>query len=346
MSAGKKKTVSLLCIAITCVALLAWIGCANPGGGGSSESVTTTIKGTTLYSADGGATTQPANFQFDVPTTATKGVAPRGSSDWIAVTGQIRAGDILINLSGTFNTTTKEFNLRASGLVLSIRIDMTIKGLYTPSTGTISQGQTDVAVTDTTTGVTQTYSTSTVKEGQDVTKPIADAPTVATPPTAAQTKFWEGVWAGDATMYFNSDGSPSSAPTSIYLKQTFSLTCTATQFQERIVESNTFPSTWSYSPSSFYQTGIFLTATMDETTPNLVIGIVQATQYNDSGTTDHGYMKVYGTLTSAGKLTGGGYYSIDPHDGHSVYIFPTIPEAQAATIQDTSANNLVVSRID
>ena len=341
----KKGTISLFMVISICVL---WVGCSNPGGGGSSEPLTTTIKGTTLYSSDGGATTHPANFQFDVPTTATKAVTARASaSDWVAVTGQIRAGDILISLSGTFNSATKEFNLRASGLVLSIRIDMTIKGLYTPSTGTISQGQTDVAVTDTSTGTTTTYSTSTVKEGQDATKPIADAPTTATPPTAAQTKFWEGLWAATTVTYYNSDGTTSTSPTSISWSQTITVTCTATQFQERIVQSANFPSTWGYTPYSFYQTGTFQLATMDETIPNHIVCIVWAKQSGDDGTSDQGYMKVYASLTSAGKLSGGGYYRHNS-DGTDTYLFATVGDATTLpTIQDTGMHAVVeMSRID
>ena len=223
---------------------LTWLvlsACQAPTSSSTSTSPSTpaeptvAITGNTLYSDDGGTTNSPASFSFDVPVSATKSLLrAAGTSNQIAITGVIRAGDILLNLKGFYDTVTKQFTFTASGTLGTTRIDITLTGTHVPSSNSITGGTASVAVTTgygTGTPVTKTYNPPTVATGESSAKPTSTTTgttTATTIPTSTQ-KFYEGSWAGSWRIYYSASGE-STTPTAYWMDQTYYVTANTVQY--------------------------------------------------------------------------------------------------------------------
>lgn len=255
-----------LLFALTAALLLGCSGAGAGGGGGDGDDDTTiepiTITGNTVVSQDGGTTTEDASFQFT--TSGGQQLSASATDTTVPVSGTLRAGDIIFSLTGSFDTASQEFSIRASGTVLALRIDISVDGTVDTSTNRVTGGTTSVSVLDTNNpgNGLATYTSTTVGNGASQSASLDDTTGTdqANPIGASDRKFWEGTWAASTgVVYFDALGNPTTVPTEYWFEFRMRVVATATQYNVRYYENYSTslqavdPST--YVPQDYYDVG-------------------------------------------------------------------------------------------
>ena len=247
-------------VAVAAVAVVL-VGCSGAGAGSGDSGGPdgqTTITGNTVVSQDGGTTTESASFQFTTEETAGN-VAASSTGSTLPVSGTIRAGDIIFQLTGTIDTASGEFSVRASGTLLTIQIDISIDGSYNSSTNEITGGTTAMSVLDTSVPDAEpvTFESETVGNGESADKPLTDTTgtDTADPIPEVNRKFWEGTWVGSTgRVYFDDFGDETATPTSYWLEASLRVVATRTQYniRERVTYSPALQTLWGVANDDYY----------------------------------------------------------------------------------------------
>jgi hypothetical protein len=213
----RTKLVSILAICI----LTFVVSCDLVGPSPNPSTIDLVITGNTDYGED-----ETASFQFTVPGAGSRGIiaSSRSISGLIPVTGQIRAGDILFSLNGTYNTETGNFTISASGTIFGTKIDITIGGTYQTEGSQIQGGFTAVTITNSE-GNIEFWESDRVESGESSSAPLSTVQTdtsvsVATPIPLENKKFWEGDWAMNQRLYHSITWVPSTEDNPGYYQYT------------------------------------------------------------------------------------------------------------------------------
>ncbi len=188
-----------LTIVGACVILAA--ACANPAADGPEDGESMrTVRGIATVTAED-ASQKTAVFEFAVPEASVdRATGPRDlASGWVSVTGKVRAGDILMDLSGTYHETTKAVILQAQGNLLGTLIEVIIRGTHDVPTDTISDAEVGVIITPEGKKPKQFASSSIAKTSES---PSSGASQTAEPVVA---KSWYGTWIGGYETYVRYD---------------------------------------------------------------------------------------------------------------------------------------------
>jgi hypothetical protein len=330
----------LVAVAAVVVAL---VGCggagAGSGGSGGSGGGQTTITGNTLVSQDGGTTTDEASFQFSTEGTAPS-LAIASTASTLPVSGTIRAGDIIFQLTGTIDTATGEFSVRASGTLLTIQIDISINGFYDPSTNEVTGGTTAMSVLDTSDPDAEpvTFESETVGNGESADKPLSDTSGTdnADPVPEGDRKFWEGTWVGNTgRIYFNEFGFETGTPTQYWLEANLRVVATRTQYniRETVVYSSALQTLWGVFNDDYYDVA-YISKILTEDADSII-----AITYYPGDAPGSQYWKEEIFLNPSGRIWGTVWFDNNgtpAEDSDDTYGFGSISAAEtnATTRQD------------
>jgi len=278
----KKRTVWYVGVGAS-VLMLVLAGCNSAGagsgggggggnGGGDGDSSELTVTGNTEYSPDGGDTVESASFEFTTSGLSTSGLAPSSTGNTVPVNGRLRAGDILLNLQGSYDPDSGDFNVIAVGVLANLKIEVTVSGVSNPSTGEITSGTTLATVTDTITEVTQTFRSESVGNGEDAGSPISDTTGTdeSDPIDDGDKEFWEGVWGREARIYIDENGDPTTSETDYWVDLTYRVVATSTQYNIYGREDyNAALESFGEVDYEYYDTAV-LAKTLSETSTELV----------------------------------------------------------------------------
>jgi hypothetical protein len=182
-----------------CVILAA--SCANPAADDPQDEPDTgknvrTIRGAATATAQDDSQ-ETVVFEFTVPEeSVVRATRSRSlAAGWVSVSGKARAGDILLDLEGTYNESTKDVILQAQGNLLGTLIEVIIRGIHDVPTDRIVDADVGIIVTAEGEEPTQYFSDSVSKTSES---PSAGASQTAAPIAA---KSWYGTWSGSYESY-------------------------------------------------------------------------------------------------------------------------------------------------
>jgi hypothetical protein len=300
-------------------------GSGDGNGGGDNGSSELTVTGNTQYSGDGGTTVENASFQF-----TTSGLVASSTGTAIPVTGQLRAGDILFNLDGGYDPDGGEFSITAAGVVVGLRIEVSINGVYDATTGEITGGTTVVSVVNLESGDTQVFRSESVADGESAESSLSDTTGAeeSDPIADGDRKFWEGVWVGETRIFFDEAGDPTATETSAWVDLTMRVVATSSQYNiyER-AEYNASARTLLgiVAVETYYDTGI-IAEIISETSTEIV-----AVTYYPEDPPGEEYWKERIFLNENGTIWGSSFYNDGgtPDDtDDDVYSYGTITTAK------------------